>query len=103
MIKECPVIINNKALVVVNFDGIDIQFPPIGKNVKTLNVKFEDPQVELDESKTHAVMEVLTRITLDENRRDKIYQLIRLNWIKEGDKWRIERVDTLKMLGRENI
>lgn len=42
MIKECPVIINNKALSVVNFDGIDIQFPPIGRNVKTLNVKFED-------------------------------------------------------------
>ena len=48
-------------------------------------------------------MEVLARITLDENRRDKIYQLIRMNWIKEGDKWRVERVDTLKMLGRENI
>ena len=71
--------------------------------LKELNVKFEDPQVEIDESKTHAVMEVLARITLDENRRDKIYQLIRMNWIKEGDKWRIERVDTLKMLGRENI
>jgi len=42
MIKECPVIINNEAVSVVNFDGIDIQFPSLGKNVKKVNVKFED-------------------------------------------------------------
>lgn len=63
MIKECPVIINNKALVVVNFDGIDIQFPPIGKNVKTLNVKFEDGKysivkdAEKEEKITYPVVE----------------------------------------------
>ena len=42
MIKECPVILNNDAVTVVRFDGIDIQFPCIGKNIKTLNVKFEN-------------------------------------------------------------
>lgn len=42
MIKECPVIMNNGSVSVVRFDDIDIQFPPVGKNVKTLNVKFED-------------------------------------------------------------
>ena len=102
--------------IVVNLDGVHARAEYISGRaevmsilttartyLKELNVKFEDPQVEIDESKTHAVMEVLTRITLDENRRDKIYQLIRMNWIKEGDKWRVERVDTLKMLGRENI
>lgn len=42
MIKECPVIINNDAVSVVRFDGIDIQFPPVGKNVKSVNVEFND-------------------------------------------------------------
>lgn len=42
MIKECPVIINNDAVSVVRFDGIDVQFPSVGKNVNKVNVKFEN-------------------------------------------------------------
>ena len=43
MIKECPVIMNNDAVTVVRFDGIDIQFPSVKREgVKTLNVKFEN-------------------------------------------------------------
>lgn len=42
MIKECPVIMNNEAVSVVSFDGIDIQFSCLGKNIKKVNVKFED-------------------------------------------------------------
>ncbi|KAF5030748.1 hypothetical protein DSECCO2_634970 [anaerobic digester metagenome] len=46
-------------------------------------------------------MDVIGRIIIDESRRDRIHQLLRMKWIKTNDKWRIERVETLKMLGRE--
>ena len=42
MVKECLVTLNNEAVTVVKFDNIDIQFPSIHKNEKTVFVKFED-------------------------------------------------------------
>ena len=38
MVKECPVIINNECVTVVRYDGIDIQFQSVGKDVKTVFV-----------------------------------------------------------------
>lgn len=38
MIKECPVIMSNEAVTVARYDGIDIQFPSVGKDVKTVFV-----------------------------------------------------------------
>ena len=32
MTKQCPVILNNKAVTVVKFDNIEIQFPSIHKD-----------------------------------------------------------------------
>ena len=42
MIKECPVIINNDAVTVVKFGDTDIQFPSIAKDIKKVNVKYDN-------------------------------------------------------------
>lgn len=42
MVKECVVKLNNDAVTVVNFDGIDVQFPAINKDDKTVFVSFEN-------------------------------------------------------------
>ena len=42
MIKECYVKLNNEAVTVVNFDGVDVQFPAIKREAKTVFVKFEN-------------------------------------------------------------
>lgn len=42
MVKECLVKLNNDAVTVVRFGDIDIQFPSIHKNVKTVFVNYED-------------------------------------------------------------
>lgn len=42
MIKECQVILNNDAVSVVKFDNTEIQFPPVGKNTKSVKVKCEN-------------------------------------------------------------
>jgi len=42
MTKECEVILNNKAVTVVKFDGKEIQFPSIHRNAKTVFVKFDN-------------------------------------------------------------
>ena len=42
MIKECPVILNNSSVSVVKFGNTEIQFPPVGKNTKSVKVKYEN-------------------------------------------------------------
>lgn len=55
MIKECPVILNNSAVTVVQYDNVKIQFPSIQKKVKTVFVKYENGKYEIVE-KTEPVM-----------------------------------------------
>lgn len=50
MTKQCPVILNNKAVTVVKFDNIEIQFPSIHKDAKTVFVKFEDGKYTIVEN-----------------------------------------------------
>lgn len=42
MVRECRVICNNDAYTLVRFDNIEIQFPPIGKDVEKVLVKHEN-------------------------------------------------------------
>lgn len=42
MIKKCKVILNNDAVTVVDFDGVEVQFPSINKETKYVNVLFDD-------------------------------------------------------------
>lgn len=50
MTKQCPVILNNKAVTVVRFDNIEIQFPSIHKDAETVFVKFEDGKYTIVEN-----------------------------------------------------
>ncbi len=47
MILECPVIINNNAVTVVKYGNIDVQFPSVRKDVKTLMVKCDNGKYSL--------------------------------------------------------
>ena len=42
MIKECKVLLNNKDAIVVDFDGNQIQLPPIKTNASVLNIMYEN-------------------------------------------------------------
>ena len=67
-----------------------------------LNIQFKDPKVVLAEDKMTANMDVVGQVVINEGRREKIYQLIRIQWNKNDEKkWRIKSVQTLEMLGRE--
>jgi hypothetical protein len=100
--------------VVVSLEGVHTQAESINGRAEVMNVislahtyltelelKFEDPSVHLSSDKTRATMDVIVRVTINEGRRDRVHQLLRMHWVKVGDKWRIERVETLHMLGRE--
>ena len=41
-IKACKVLINNAAVTVVDFDGIQVQLPAIGEDAKTVWVECDD-------------------------------------------------------------
>ena len=47
MIKECIVKLNNEAVTVVAYEDIDIQFPAIHKEAKTLFVNCENGKYEI--------------------------------------------------------
>lgn len=51
MIKECIVKLNNDVVTVVDYDGVDIQFPPIRKVVKTVFVSCKDGKYSIVEDK----------------------------------------------------
>lgn len=42
MVKTCSVILNNDAVTVINYDGIEVQIPSIRRNVKTVKVLYKD-------------------------------------------------------------
>lgn len=42
MIKECIIKLNNGAVTVVTYDGIDVQFPAIHKEARTVFVNYEN-------------------------------------------------------------
>lgn len=48
MVKECPIILNNEAVTVVDFNGVHIQFPSIKKNVTTIPVYKENGKYSLE-------------------------------------------------------
>lgn len=42
MVKKCEVLINNEAVTVIKFGGHEVQIPAIKKDVKFVNVLFEN-------------------------------------------------------------
>lgn len=51
MVKECKVLMNNAAVMVVDFDGVRVQMPSAGKNIKTVAVEFSNGSYKLAEDK----------------------------------------------------
>jgi len=72
MIKFCPVIKNNAAITVFDFDGVVVQVPAIGRKVDRVNVKFEDGRYEVvaddykEEAKVEAPKKEKNKKTTDE-------------------------------------
>ena len=42
MVKTCSVILNNEAVTVINYDGIEVQIPSIRREAKTVKVLLKD-------------------------------------------------------------
>lgn len=42
MVKECPVILNNEAVTVVRYGEVNVQFPSIKKDAKTVFADYID-------------------------------------------------------------
>lgn len=100
--------------VVVTLDGIHNRAEYISGRAEVMNIitlartylreldmRFEDPVVQLYADNTRATMDVIGRVIIDDDKRNKVHQLIRITWVKNDSKWRMEKIETLKMLGRE--
>lgn len=51
MIKECPILINNTVVTVAKYDDVEIQFPAINKDVKTVFVDFTEGKYNIVDKK----------------------------------------------------
>ena len=49
MVKKCKVIVNNDAVTVFDFNGVEVQVPSIKKNAAFVNVLFKDGQYKVVE------------------------------------------------------
>lgn len=65
MTKECTVIINNDAVTVVKFGDKKIQFPAIGKDVKTVKVKYVKGKYSIEDKADSKVEAVEPEIEAD--------------------------------------
>ena len=59
MIKNCRVTLNNECVTVVDFEGIDVQLPAIGRKADQIKVEYKDGKYTvLPDNYTEAVQEV---------------------------------------------
>lgn len=61
MIKDCKVILNNEAVTVVRFGDIDIQFPAIHSNEKTVRVLYKSGKYSIVNSDYEETARATTR------------------------------------------
>ena len=50
MVKECPILINNTAVTVVKYGDVEVQFPAINKNAKTIFVDYVEGKYTIVDS-----------------------------------------------------
>lgn len=55
MVKECSVVLNNEAVTVVRYDGKDIQFPAINKDVKKVSINYDNGKYSIVNDEITAV------------------------------------------------
>lgn len=95
MIKQCPVIINNGAVTVVSFDGIDIQFPYCFKeDINTLNVKFEDGKYSIVDEIDETVKEIVKYDVDDITDEDKSETTAKKKKTRKQSKKKVEANET---------
>lgn len=51
MIKECPILINNTVVTVAKYDNVEVQFPAINKDAKTVFVDFTEGKYNIVDKK----------------------------------------------------
>lgn len=51
MIKDCKIILNNEAVTVIDFDGIEVQFPHIDTDSDTVKVLYTNGKYEIAANK----------------------------------------------------
>lgn len=56
MIKECQVLLQNEAVIVVRYGDIDIQFPHHEGNFRTVFVKYEDGRYTIVDDNTESIV-----------------------------------------------
>ena len=83
MIKECQVILNNESVSVVKFGDIEVQLPPIGKDVKTVKVECEDGRYSIVKDETVTKSKKKTWTTKHKKQSDQDMDCIELNITKE--------------------
>jgi hypothetical protein len=54
MVKECRVILNNDCVTVVVVDGVEVQFPSIRRNAKTVYVKSDSGKYSIVDELTES-------------------------------------------------
>ena len=42
MVKKCKVLINNSAVTVIDYEGIKVQIPSVGRSADYINIIFEN-------------------------------------------------------------
>lgn len=77
MVKNCNVLINNEAVTVIDYDGVQVQIPAIHKDTRTVKVVLENGHyIVVDDDYIETVAESTTKpkrkanskkTTLDEN------------------------------------
>lgn len=62
MIKNCKVLINNEAISVIDYDGVQVQIPSIHKEAKTVNVVVENGRyIVVDDNYIEPVVKSTTK------------------------------------------
>ena len=56
MIKECQVLLQNEAVIVVRYDDIDIQLPYHEGDFRTVFVKYEDGRYTIVDDSTESIV-----------------------------------------------
>lgn len=81
MVKECPVILNNDAVTVVNFDGNEVQLPAINSDAKKVFILNKNGKYSVvDKDYKEASNEVIKplkkkankKTTFEENANDEV-------------------------------
>lgn len=68
MIKSCRVMLNNECVTVVDFEGIDVQLPAIGRKANQIKVKYQDGKYTVVPDDYTEAVEEIKEVTVEETK-----------------------------------